>query len=59
MAERVNYALFLSELCELLYVPRPYPTRPDDADNAYVFEQTVTFHNPDASTSPCPPTRAA
>jgi hypothetical protein len=42
VAERANYARFLSELCDLLHVPRPDPTRPDDADNAYIFEQTVT-----------------
>jgi hypothetical protein len=35
-AERPNYALFLSELCDLLGVPHPDPTRPDDAENAYV-----------------------
>ena len=50
-AERANYQLFLSELCDLLGVPRPDPTRPDDADNAYVFERGVTFHHPDGSTS--------
>ena len=50
-AERANYQLFLSELCELLGVARPDPTKPDDADNAYVFERSVTFHHPDGSTS--------
>ena len=50
-AERANYQLFLSELCDLLGVPRPDPTRPDDADNAYVFERGVTFHHPDGTTS--------
>jgi len=50
-AERANYALFLTELCDLLNVLRPEPTRPDDADNAYVFERSVTFHNPDGSSS--------
>lgn len=40
-AERANYAPFLMELCEVLGVPRPDPTRPDDADNAYVFERNV------------------
>ncbi len=44
-AERANYQLFLSELCDLLGVPRPDPTTPDDAANAYVFERTVTFHH--------------
>lgn len=51
-AERANYQLFLSELCDLLGVARPEPTRPDDAENAYVFERNVTFRNPDGSTSP-------
>jgi hypothetical protein len=40
-AERANYAQFLSELCRVLEVPEPEPTRPDDADNAYVFERSV------------------
>lgn len=44
-AERANYQLFLSELCDLLGVPRPEPTRPDDRDNAYVFERAVTFRH--------------
>src|SRR3954469_25138932 len=48
-AERANYALFLTELCDVLGVPRPEPTRPDDADNAYVFERNVPFQNPDGS----------
>ena len=42
-AERANYQLFLSELCDLLGVPRPDPTRPDDRDDAYLFEHSVTF----------------
>src|SRR4051794_13182285 len=50
-AERANYALFLTELCDLLSVPRPEPTRPDDAENAYVFERAVTFQNGDGTTS--------
>lgn len=50
-AERANYQLFLSELCDLLGVARPDPTKPDDADNAYVFERSVTFHHPDGTTS--------
>lgn len=40
-AERANYGQFLSELCRVLDVPEPDPTRPDDADNAYVFERGV------------------
>ena len=50
-AERANYQLFLSELCDLLGVTRPDPSKPDDAENAYVFERSVTFHHPDGSTS--------
>lgn len=46
-SERANYALFLAELCDLIGVARPDPTKPDDADNAYVFERAVTFHHPD------------
>jgi len=51
-AERANYQLFLSELCDVLGVARPEPTRPDDEENAYVFERAVTFQNPDGSNSP-------
>ncbi len=40
-AERANYQLFLSELCDVLDAPRPDPTTPDEASNAYVFEKNV------------------
>ncbi len=50
-AERANYQLFLSELCDLLGVSRPNPSGPHDSENAYVFERSVTFNHPDASTS--------
>lgn len=33
-AERANYQLFLSELCDVLGMTRPEPTRPDDSENA-------------------------
>ena len=46
-AERANYQLFLSELCDVLAVPRPDPSRPDDRDNAYVFERSVRFDDGD------------
>jgi hypothetical protein len=36
-AERANYALFLSELCDLLEVPRPDPTQQEDDENPYIF----------------------
>ncbi len=43
-AERANYALFLSELCDVIGVPRPDPASQDAANNSYVFERAVTFH---------------
>lgn len=51
-AERANYQLFLSELCDVLGGPRPDPARVDDRDNAYVFERHVTFHHADGTHSP-------
>ena len=50
-AERANYALFLSELCDFLEVPRPEPTIAEDHRNSYVFEKAVTFHHLDGTTS--------
>ena len=50
-AERANYQLFLSELCDLLGVPRPHPSVPDDSQNSYVFERAVHFHNGDGTTT--------
>jgi len=41
-AERSNYVLFLSELCALLDLPRPDPSSPDNAQNSYVFERSIT-----------------
>jgi len=50
-AERANYAVFLSELCDFLDVPRPDPTRADEHLNTYVFEKAVEFHNLDGTSS--------
>jgi len=50
-AERANYQLFLSELCDVLQVPRPDPTVEDDSQNAYVFERNVRFDNLDGTHS--------
>lgn len=50
-AERANYALFLSELCDYLGVPRPEPTVADDSQNNYVFERVVTFRHPTGQTT--------
>ena len=41
--ERANYQLFLTELCELLGLPRPDPAGDDTRDNAYVFERRVVM----------------
>ncbi len=41
-AERANYQMFLSELCDILGVPRPDPTSPDPAKNLYVFDRAIT-----------------
>ncbi|WP_287988712.1 type IIL restriction-modification enzyme MmeI [Acidiphilium sp.] len=40
-AERANYAMFLSELCDVLEVPRPDPASATTEDNDYVFERAV------------------
>ena len=48
-AERANYVLFLSELCDVLGVPRPDPAGADTAQNAYVFERAVPLHHPDGT----------
>ncbi|WP_122465324.1 class I SAM-dependent DNA methyltransferase [Brevundimonas lutea] len=40
-AERANYQMFLSELCEALGLPRPHPASDDTAGNDYVFERGV------------------
>ncbi len=50
-SERANYVSFLNELCDQINVARPEPTQTDDAQNNYVFERNVTFHNADGSTS--------
>ncbi|MGE5501625.1 MAG: type IIL restriction-modification enzyme MmeI, partial [Ignavibacteriales bacterium] len=40
-AERANYQMFLSELCEALNLPRPDPASNDTRTNDYVFERGV------------------
>jgi SAM-dependent methyltransferase len=50
-AERANCQLFLTELCDLLEIPRPEPAKPHDRDNAYVYERSVTFHLGSGGTS--------
>lgn len=50
-AERSNSQLFLSELCDLLEVPRPDSAKATVEADAYVFERPVTFHHGDGTTS--------
>ncbi len=50
-SERANYQLFITELCELLDLPKPEPAQADLRDNAYVFERRVTFAHGDGSSS--------
>jgi type I restriction-modification system DNA methylase subunit len=50
-AERANYAMFLSELCDIIGVPRPHPAQATTAENDYVFERAVKLISPDDSTS--------
>ena len=50
--ERANYVMFLTELCEMLDVGRPDQASHDATTNAYTFERTVTFREPDGSKSP-------
>src|SRR5215208_2904967 len=50
-AERANYQLFLSELCDTLDTARPEPSRPDNTLNEYVFERAVVFNNGDGTST--------
>ncbi len=50
-AEIANSQSFLIELCKLLDVPQPEPTRPDEESNTYVFEKAVKLNNGDGTTS--------
>ena len=51
-AERANHQLFISELCDLVDVPRPDPATPDNSQNVYIFERAVTFHHGDGKPRP-------
>jgi hypothetical protein len=50
-SERANYQLFITELCELLALPKPDPAQADARDNAYVFERRVVFKHGDGTNS--------
>jgi len=45
--ERANYALFLTELCDVLELPHPDPAGARHERNDYVFERVVTRHRDD------------
>ncbi|MEA2739326.1 MAG: hypothetical protein QOH05_2633, partial [Acetobacteraceae bacterium] len=47
--ERANYALFLTELCDVLGVRRPDPAAANTQDNDYVFERAVRRQAPDGT----------
>jgi hypothetical protein len=48
--ERANYALFLTELCDLIGVPHPDPAGADHERNDYAFERLVTRRKDDGDT---------
>ncbi len=50
-AERANYGMYLSELCDIIGVPRPDPAQATTAENDYVFERAVKLTGPDGSIS--------
>jgi len=50
-SERANYALFLSELCDFLAVPRPEPSQADESANTYVIDKAVFYTEFDGSTT--------
>ena len=49
MAERANAQPFLSELCDVLGVPRPDPA--SGGFGSYRFERNVTHHEADGTTT--------
>jgi len=50
-SELANYQIFVGDLCALLGVEKPEPSRDQAAENAYVFERGITFTHGDGSTS--------
>jgi hypothetical protein len=49
--ERANYALFLTELCDVIEVPRPDPASATTESNDYVFERVVREPQADGSSA--------
>ncbi len=50
-SELANFQTFANELCDLLGLPSPEPSQPDNQSNDYVFERRVDFKFEDGSTS--------
>lgn len=50
-SERANYQLFTTDLCAFLEVPIPNPSSAVNADNAYVFERSLTVLHAGGSSS--------
>lgn len=50
-SERSNYQMFLAELCELLGVDRPDPSKPENSENAYVFDRGLKRTKHDGTTT--------
>lgn len=48
-AERANYQIFLTELCDLIGVPKPDPAQESNQFNDYVFERSVAFKHEDGT----------
>ena len=44
-AESSNAQSFTNDLCELIGVPKPDPSLPNESENTYVFEKRVTGQN--------------
>jgi hypothetical protein len=51
-AERANYQMFLSELCDVLGVARPDPAGAERGQNDYVFERAVRPRGSEATSAP-------
>lgn len=51
-AERANYQMFLSELCDVIGVPRPNPAGAERGQNDYVFERAVRPRESDGGSAP-------
>ncbi len=50
-AERANYQLFVSDLCDLIKVERPRPSSADNALNSYIFERSRSVQDSDGSSA--------